>query len=42
MKPSFWYPEFNVSVPNLTAIGTWTGRCPVQFTTVIRLAECLS
>jgi uncharacterized heparinase superfamily protein len=36
-EPSFWYPEFNRSVPNTTVIGTWTGACPIEFRNVISL-----
>jgi uncharacterized heparinase superfamily protein len=32
-----FYPEFNIAVPNKTIVGTWTGECPVEFRTVIRL-----
>jgi len=34
-EPSCYYPSFNVTVPNTTVTGRWTGMCPVEFTTLI-------
>ncbi len=37
-EDSFWYPQFNISVPNTRIVGSWIGQCPVQFTSVIPLS----
>jgi uncharacterized heparinase superfamily protein len=34
---SQWFPEFNRSIPNRTVVGTWRGRCPVEFLTTVDL-----
>jgi uncharacterized heparinase superfamily protein len=30
-----WCPEFNTAIPNRTFVGSWSGRTPVSFSTVI-------
>jgi len=37
-RSSCWYPHFNMSVPNTTLAGTWSGPCPVEFVTRIPLS----
>lgn len=39
LRNSSWYSGFNTSIQNRTAIGTWTGKCPVQFKTVLSLSK---
>ncbi len=34
---SHWHPEFNLSIPNKTLVGSWTGSCPVELVTRIHL-----
>lgn len=37
VEATTWHPEFNVSLPNQTIVGTWEGRCPLRFTTIVQL-----
>ncbi len=37
VEPSQWYLEFNVSAPNVTMVGSWTGECPARFISHIPL-----
>jgi uncharacterized heparinase superfamily protein len=33
-----YHPEFNVSIPNTTVVGRWSGHCPEVFVSRIQLA----
>jgi uncharacterized heparinase superfamily protein len=33
-----WHPEFHRAVDNTTVVGSWTGACPVTFTTTVFLS----
>ena len=37
-ETSTYHPEFNVSIPNTTVIGRWSGLCPQVFVSRIQLA----